>query len=290
MAPSNCRGGQVGWMRDEVMLERVGGLSSTREDPGAKYAALQSCPKDTVTAHGSTTSGGWHKRSADPHDATDTTKKVSSSSGSSSNIFTSISSFFAQLGNNHNQDNTHAVTPVTTAGSALSSLEEAPTENYDDEPAPLDTQWGSDSEVVTLPLAGCEKRARSPPIPINVAGKRSSWRTEASSNGGNGGCQGRRAGDPEDQGLGEGKDGRGQGADARAKIKEWQKLCASKKVSFTVREIKEVQVAHTQASLVVGAGSLGLRGWRRVDWNVSCIYTSSTKVITAGCCLVPSRV
>lgn len=242
----------MGWMRDEVMLERVGGLPSPREDHGAKHAALQSCPKDTATAHGSTPSGGWHKRSTDPHDTTDTTKKVSSNSGSSSNIFTSISNFFAQLGNNHNnQDNTHAVTPVTTAGSALSSLEEAPTENYDHESAPLDTQRGSDSEVVTLPLAGCEKRARSPPIPIDVAGKSSSWRTEASPNGGNWGCQGRRAGDPEDQGWGEGEDGRGQDADARAKIEAWQELCASKKVSFTVREIKEVQVAHTQASYLI---------------------------------------
>lgn len=213
------------------MLEKVGGLSSMmREDHGTKYAALQDCPKDAAAAYGSTASGGRYKRSADPHDAIHTTKKVSSSNN---NIFTSISNFFTHLGNNHSQDNTHAVTPVTTAGSALSSSEEAPTEIYDDEPAPLDPQWGSDSEILTLPLAGCEKRTRSPPIAINVAGKRSSWRTEASPNGANGGCHGRRAGDPEDQGRGEGGDGRSQEADAKAKIKAWQELCASKKVSFT---------------------------------------------------------
>lgn len=225
------------------MLEKVevGGLLSTREDHFT-YVALQNCPKDTASAYGSSNASGvQHARSTDPHDATNSKKKASSSS-SSGGIFAGISDFFTQLGNSNHQDkdNSHAVTPVTSAGSALSSSEEVPTEIYDDEPATLNPQWGSVPDVMTLPLAGCEKRARSPPIAIDVAGKRSSsWQTEASPNtAGNGGCHGRRAGDPEDQG-GEGsrEEGRSEEADARAKIKEWRESCASKRVSFTVRGI-----------------------------------------------------
>lgn len=232
------------------MLQKKMEGSSMRKDDQCRQEqqeyVLQKCPTH-VTPHSSNIGGGGgqHKGSTHPHDAAGAMNKVNPSGSNNRvvGIFSRISDFVAQLGSSSSstldkdRDSTHAVntTPSTTAGSAL-CWEEAPTEIYDDEQAPLDSQWGSDSEVVTtLPLSGCEEHGRPSP-PIDVAGKGSRRRDASSPGGGDGGCQGRRAG--ELGGVEGGEEGGDDADDARAKIKAWKELCGSKRISFTVRKNK----------------------------------------------------
>lgn len=165
------------------------------------------------------------------------------------NIFAGISEFFAGFGKNKDSgagtcdqvrvatDTIHN-TPVTAAGSANSSLlDEGPAEENHDDAAALGHRWNSDSDFVVC-ARGDENpspAARSQPVAINNAGsgRRTAWHATASPSDGGRGCEGRGAGDPEDEGGGMGEE---EGnSDVGDRMKEWRRTCASKRVSFTVR-------------------------------------------------------